>query len=669
MARLLSEIRQAVQQILRSEYVAGESQDWEDSEIDEAIAECLTELSDYRPYIVIEAVPTTVDVKVIDLAGISGLRRVTRLEYPVGTVPRDFRNFVHIDDERVEIDTTRTPSAGESGTLTGTLTFTAGSTAVTGSGTDFDGELEAKNMIRVSTGSRWYRVASITDDTNLVLAEPCSTEDAGADTAGATKYCTEACLVYCEKDHILTEEKSSLPPQMERIIIEGAVANCAENWINTARTQIASAIDAVSQVKSSVDQMSNRIAQALIDLENGRAYIAYKMTEANTAVTTGATELAQAITDLDNGRALIGDKRTEAIAAIGKVTDGIDQAVADLASGRALVGDKREDALTALTTMGTELGQAITDLDSSRALVADKRTEAITAIDKVAAEVAQAITDLDSGRTYIDDERTTADNAIDAVTEQINQAQADLAAGRTLINKVNIGQNPESDYSNFAARDLQLASQLLNQASAYMSESSTSARFAQYAYTGLSNAKGYIEEAKAYMALDQQAMEHTNNAVAQMRAAQTYMSQANAYLNMDAPAVRHQQNAVVELQQARARIDEAMSYMALDRETAEHADYASRQMQVGRDYLNQARAYMSMDAPAGEYAASAARELQAANTYLAQATGYIRELTGRLNITNSINAYKRWADDKLAIYKAQLPRLYRPRTKRQYAKS
>jgi len=77
----------------------------------------------------------------------------------------------------------------EEGTLSGTVTFTPGSTSITGSGTSFSIELEADYLIKKSDGAEWYVVASIESDTDLTLATPSS--DDGDDAADATLYRVE----------------------------------------------------------------------------------------------------------------------------------------------------------------------------------------------------------------------------------------------------------------------------------------------------------------------------------------------------------------------------------------------------------------------------------------------------------------------------------------------
>jgi len=82
-------------------------------------------------------------------------------------------------------------------TLTGTVTFNGSSTAVTGSGTAFSTELKAGDIIRKSTGTSWYTVSSITNDTSLTLTANADAGDDGADTANST-------LFGCKVDHEIT---------------------------------------------------------------------------------------------------------------------------------------------------------------------------------------------------------------------------------------------------------------------------------------------------------------------------------------------------------------------------------------------------------------------------------------------------------------------------------
>lgn len=227
MARNLSAIRAAIRQMLRDEFTAGTDLKWEDDELDLHISECLLELSDKSPYKVVEVLTTIENSRILDISSIEDLVRIEKLEYPIGSEPRDYRNLIELDAETIEIDTTITPDAGDSGTLTGTVTFTSGSAAITGSGTAFTSELKVNYLIKKSSGTRWYRVYSIESDTALTLAEPVRSADNGADTENLTEYCYEAVYLYCEKYHSLTESSSTLKPLEENTLILGVCAKAA----------------------------------------------------------------------------------------------------------------------------------------------------------------------------------------------------------------------------------------------------------------------------------------------------------------------------------------------------------------------------------------------------------------------------------------------------------
>ncbi len=69
--------------------------------------------------------------------------------------------------------------------LTGTLTFTEDSTAVTGSGTAFTTELDVGDTVKLDADGTYYTVSSITSDTALVLRDAYTgTTGAGAGSSG-----------------------------------------------------------------------------------------------------------------------------------------------------------------------------------------------------------------------------------------------------------------------------------------------------------------------------------------------------------------------------------------------------------------------------------------------------------------------------------------------------
>ena len=234
MAKTLPAVRAITRQFLNDEFSTEVSQDFQDDELNLHISDILAEISESCPYEVKEVLTTIENSKVLDISSIEDLIRIKKLEYPTGKDPRDFRNIIELDADTIEIDTTLTPDAGGSGTLTGTITFVNGSAAVTGVGTLFSTEMEAGYHIKKSTGTRWYRIYSIESATALTLAEPCL-ETSGADVVSSTQYCYETVYLYCDKLHSLTETSSTLKPQLERILVLGV---CGSATIAKAQSYI-----------------------------------------------------------------------------------------------------------------------------------------------------------------------------------------------------------------------------------------------------------------------------------------------------------------------------------------------------------------------------------------------------------------------------------------------
>ena len=81
----------------------------------------------------------------------------------------------------------------------------------------------------------------------------------------------ETIYLYCWKLHQLTEDTSTLSPQLERVLVDGAVAKAALGWINQVRGQVKEAITRITEVNASIDNMSSRITQAVTDLTAGRS--------------------------------------------------------------------------------------------------------------------------------------------------------------------------------------------------------------------------------------------------------------------------------------------------------------------------------------------------------------------------------------------------------------
>jgi len=495
MGKPLSAIRTIVRQLLRDEFVSGSDNDFSDDELDIHINQCLDEVSQVAPNIVKEVLTTTANSRELVISDITNLLGIQRLEYPTGQHPRAYRNYKEIDQDTIEIDVDSLPTGGGSGTLTGTVTFSNGSTAITGSGTKFSDELAAGYHIKKSTGTRWYRIYSIESDTALTLAEV--SRDDGADSAGATQYCYETVYLFCEKLHTLTEISSTLNADHERALVQGVAAYAALAWVNEIRKRLTGAAGLLDAIHSAIGDMSARITQAINDLTSGRSYIA--------------------------------TKQSDAITAIDGVTTIITTALSDLSTGRALIGDKRSDAVTALGNISTRITQAVNDLTTGRAQIDDERNTANTAIDNVSARVTQALTDIGNARNYINkiniggspqtDYGNTAARELQTADQYLQQASGYLGLAASSLK-----------YSDYAARDLQVANTYINEANAYLALDRVTDEHSNYAARQLQVAGEKLAQARGYIELSRPATEYSNYAARELSIATAALNMAEGYL-------------------------------------------------------------------------------------------------------------------------------------------
>lgn len=197
---------------------------WTAANLNNIFDDVLVEITEKRALKKSAILPLTQYTKSVDISSLSRLVKLYNVEYPVGNanltpVYRGFaRHDTYIDLDLNYIPTIYYRSSGGqtegTGTLTGTLTFTKGSRAVTGSGTDFETELHSNvdhtygDLVCVSSGSRYYQVAHITDDTNLTLDEPFE-EETVTDTEDATLHRTYkgAAKVHYGKEYTCTRSK------------------------------------------------------------------------------------------------------------------------------------------------------------------------------------------------------------------------------------------------------------------------------------------------------------------------------------------------------------------------------------------------------------------------------------------------------------------------------
>ncbi len=184
--------------------------------IDPAVTRALREASQYAPQHTLRWMTARHYSKDIDLSSLQDLIDVRYASYPVilkdtdgdliddGDIDHN-RHKIHWDDvTTARLKIANAPCAEATDQLTGTVTFTAASTAITGSGTAFTTELRVGHYIRKN--DEWYRVTAIASDTALTLGRNVVTADNGADTSGGTDYWDSTVLIACEEEHYLTAQ-------------------------------------------------------------------------------------------------------------------------------------------------------------------------------------------------------------------------------------------------------------------------------------------------------------------------------------------------------------------------------------------------------------------------------------------------------------------------------
>uniref|UniRef100_A0A6M3K3Z0 Uncharacterized protein n=1 Tax=viral metagenome TaxID=1070528 RepID=A0A6M3K3Z0_9ZZZZ len=450
MARTLDEVLLIERGMLDDATTGGTlGAEFTDAELELITQQILEEVSEHSANIVREVCLTHEDSREIDISGIENFG-ILYAEYPIGKSPRERRNVIPIDNDTIEIDTTLSPADADSGVLTGTVTFTAGSTAVTGSGTTFTTELAADYHIRKSTGSRWYRIASVTSATALVLAEVCRGEDGGADTASVTAYYDEeVAYLFCKKNHKLADGGT----------LTGTVTfTSGSTAISGAGTAFTTELVVGSRIKKSSGTNIYRVAS----ITSNTALV---LTSTCKAADNGADTVSLTIFYDKDDTTLDSDEEKAVI-----------------------VGSVATAALTYINNIRTHIKEATTLLNTVDAVIVD-----------MADRLSKAISYMTTGSAQIADERTTAETAIDGVSAGINRALDDLALGETYINKVSYGGNPESDYGVYASKELQAATELLQQAGSYMALHSTSGRYSEYAGREISLANGLLNQASGIL--------------------------------------------------------------------------------------------------------------------------------------------------------------------------
>lgn len=655
MAKTFAQIRDMAEQVLEDSGNAIFST----TVLDEYIKDGLAEISEYVPLMETETVHARDDSYELDISGISDLLWIDKGEWeldweddstssryrkPYSKSSPRYRNVKKVSESRAYLGVDSRPAAHKDEELTGTVTFSDGSKAITGSGTAFLSELEVGDYIRKSTGTEWYRVAFIATDTGLTLAREVESDEDGADTADATHYWHSPVWLYCAKVHRLNE-MTDLAGQVD--LSAGYADRLKTIHIDTLQTSgtikkgttfTFATIDGVYTITEDATIASNEcdikfypglgaavadddaltfetstltpaLERLLADLVAARAAINW--------VGKGRTQLVEAVSDIDRSIGALGDMS----ARIGKSVDDI--ASARTEAGRIATTVTLANAET--DKMATEVALAVADLASGRT-EADKIPAAITnagtALGNVAAQITLQVADIASGRTEAAKTValiSSANTAIGLMNAQVDAALNALQSGVGYINTIPQGGRPDREYLQYAGRYIEIARGYFAEATAYLTQARSDESVAE-SYAGL--------------------------AAAEMQSAAAYVGSAQGYL---AQAAGDEGAARAYAGLAGAEVQSAIGYL-----------------QTAGGYLAEGRAdNMASQA----YVGLSTGELRAAQTSLNESMGFIRNATARMNTARMFQGFKGWGEEKLAGVRASLRRMQKPRQQTLYSRS
>lgn len=646
MAKTFANIRDMAEQILEDSGNAIFST----TVLDEYIKDALAEISEYVPLMVTETVHARDGSYELDISGISDLLWIDKGEWELDweddttssryrkpyskSAPR-YRNVNKVSETRAYLGVDSRPAAHKDEELTGTITFSDGSKAITGSGTAFLTELEVGDYIRKSTGTEWYRVAFIASNTALTLAREVESDEDGADTADATHYWHSPVWLYCAKVHRLNEMttltgavdlSAGYADRLKTIHIDTLQTS---GTIKKGTTFTFATIDGVYTITEDATIATN---ECDISFYPGLSAAVADGDAITFETSTLDPRLERLLADLVAARAAInwmGKGRTQLVEAVNGIADAmgalhnisarVAQAVADVSSGRT-EGAKIATAITTANTstdnMTARITQAVTDVGSGRT-EADKIPAAValinSSIDSMAARLTQAATDIASGRTEaakILTAITLANAETDKMATEVALAVADLASGRTEAAKIPAAiTNAGTALGNVSARITQQIADIVSgrteaaKTVALISSANTAIGLmnaeVDRALTALQSGVGYINTIPQGGRPDREYLQYAGRYI---DVAKGYFSEASAYL-------------------AQARSDESVA--------RSYAGLATAEMQSAAAYVAEAQGYIAQAAgdagAARAYAGLAGAEVQSAIGYLRTASGYLAE--------------------------------------------
>jgi len=231
MAKTLSAIRGTVRQFLRDEYT-GNDYEFADDELDLHINEVRVEISQRRPYKVKETVYASNKSGTATATTANHLIDTTKSQFVAGDVGKTVYNSTDKTTAKVtaynsESDLTLDTdimASGESYYL-----YCYGGT----NGRDLDLSsitgLIGEKVEKVEYPTRqWPRVEEDVEVFGDLVTLKIDSEPTDGDEV----------FLYCYKVHTLTDSSSTLKPDLEAVLVKGAVAKAAQSWLNKMRDQI-----------------------------------------------------------------------------------------------------------------------------------------------------------------------------------------------------------------------------------------------------------------------------------------------------------------------------------------------------------------------------------------------------------------------------------------------
>lgn len=663
----------------------------------------LSELSEYSPWEIVQTKLMEASTRLgeqqgnqrgrnkgreVDISDIENLIDL-KVEYPIGHNPPLFRDYTRYGGKLyIDIASRPTPcnqndSFGDLQVLTGTVTFTSASTAVSGSGTAFLSELEVGYYISPSGSNNWYRVASITDDDNLIISINCHADDTGADTEDSTRYWFEYINLWCKKNHYVEATVTDFAGAIDsgaatgyaqdtyRIHVDGLGASdvikkdtlftiagtlgvyrvTADATMSTSegdliiepRLKERAAEDAViTFLGSSLNQNEERLLMELVAARSALNWVGDARTAADSAVSAIALGNAEidkitaritALTTATTGvlAKMLAASFANASSVTAQIADAeteLDSAAAACAAVDAAIGDYTTTATYAVTEMGLA-DDAAAAIDTAVGLYLAASGEAELALEACNTALDSAVVNIGVVETAKAAEDTKIDTAITAVITQLGNAATDLTTDVDAVNNtITIGSNVTQNIISKAMGEI-------------------------------STARGYIANADALKTPNEHyaklAIDQINLSIAQIREAQNYITLENAVVSENAAS-------------ARTHIATGQGYIALEGAVVnENALSVRSYVSTAQGYVREAAAYMNFDAQqTSNYARVVSSELQTVGGYLQQAGGYFQEANTSLRASSAINAINRWAQLKLQEVKSELRKLKRPNQKRSY---